>query len=306
MKPQIVISLDFELRWGVQDKLGDDLDAYRANLEGVRDVVPATLELFQDRGVNATWACVGALACESWDEYETRAPAWPRYRDAKLAWNASIRTKDPRGTLYFAPELVAAIQHTPGQDLGSHTFSHVYMAEPGFMRRDALADTDAVLRIFRDRLGLQPKSFVFPRNQISFEDVLENAGFAVWRTNPTPFFWSATTAATQSALVRSLRLADSLVPLGSRATLRELRGSRASHFVRFTLPDVLWRAHVRRLVSEARRLRDNEALHLWWHPHNLGVPTKQRLQRLADLIDALAEHAPAQTRFSSMAELAQA
>ena len=54
MRADIVLSIDFELRWGVQDKLGDDFAAYRRNLEGVADVVPGTLEVFEKCGARAT------------------------------------------------------------------------------------------------------------------------------------------------------------------------------------------------------------------------------------------------------------
>jgi len=302
----VVISLDFELRWGMQDKLGDDLDAYRRDLEGVRDVVPAMLELFAAREVHATWAFVAALACTSWDEYDARAPAWPRYRDQTLDFKPSVRIKDKNGTLYFAPDLVEAIRRTRGQELGSHTFSHVYMAESGFVRRDALADTAAVNALFHDRWQSRPTSFVFPRNQVAFTDVLKDAGISTWRDNPRPFFWGPSTARTQSALVRGLRLADALVPLGSRSTDRREPIHRASHFVRFSLPDVLWRAHLRRLVREARRLEENQMLHLWWHPHNLGGDVANRLGRLRDLLDALRESRSDRVKFCSMSEAATA
>ena len=60
---KVVWSLDFELRWGMHDRLGLDRDLYRRNLEGAREAVPRLLQLFTRRGVRATWATVGALAC---------------------------------------------------------------------------------------------------------------------------------------------------------------------------------------------------------------------------------------------------
>ncbi|HSO33788.1 MAG TPA: polysaccharide deacetylase family protein [Labilithrix sp.] len=304
MTASIVLSLDFELRWGVQDHLGDDFTKYRKNLEGVREAVPAMLELFARRGVRATWATVGAVACADWDEWAARAPAWPRNRDGALAWNEAFRTKDPKGVLYFAPDLVERIRRAPGQELGSHTFSHVYMGEPGFVRRDALADAAAVVALFRDKWNEAPRSFVFPRNQVAFEDVLAQHGIRIWRANPTPFFWSATTSAQQSIVVRALRVADALAPLGTRTYRREGEVHRASHFVRFTLPELAWRAHVRRLAAEASRLGSDDVLHLWWHPHNLGGDVERSIARLDQVIGTIQEHAPPATRFATMGDLA--
>src|SRR5262249_35841561 len=55
----LVISLDFEIYWGVRDLV--TLDEYRDNLLGVRKVVPGMLQLFRQYGVRVTWATVGLL-----------------------------------------------------------------------------------------------------------------------------------------------------------------------------------------------------------------------------------------------------
>ncbi len=44
-----VISLDFELHWGVHDVFA--LEAYRNNLLGARTVIPKLLRLFEERQV---------------------------------------------------------------------------------------------------------------------------------------------------------------------------------------------------------------------------------------------------------------
>jgi peptidoglycan/xylan/chitin deacetylase (PgdA/CDA1 family) len=298
----IVISIDFELRWGVHDAKG--VDSYRRNLEGVREVVPRTLEVFRERGVRATWAIVGALACEGWDEWRARAPAWPRYLDRGLAWREEWVREDAR--LYFAPDLVEDVRRSPGQELGSHTFSHVYMGEPGFVRRDAVADAAAVTQLFRDKWQLAPRSFVFPRNQVGFADVLQAEGFAIWRTTPDAFYWSATSAGEQNGLTRLLRLADSLLPWTVHRRPRRAPDHASSYLVRFGLPPSAWRLHVRRLLGEAARLADGESLHLWWHPHNLGADVNGSVQRLTELLDRLRAEAPSYARFASMADVATA
>src|SRR4051794_24900749 len=50
---RLVVSLDFELYWGVRDQRS--IADYRANLLGVRDVVPRLLELFERHGIRVTW-----------------------------------------------------------------------------------------------------------------------------------------------------------------------------------------------------------------------------------------------------------
>ena len=99
----VVVSLDFELRWGIHDVYGLDFDAYRQNIEQVRHAVPALVTLLVEHGICATWATVGAIGCLSWDEYFKRAPAPPRYIRSCLAIDPRYAELDPDGTLHFAP-----------------------------------------------------------------------------------------------------------------------------------------------------------------------------------------------------------
>jgi peptidoglycan/xylan/chitin deacetylase (PgdA/CDA1 family) len=302
MGGRIVVSLDFELRWGVYDVLGDDPSRYRRHLEGVREVVPRLLERFERLGVPATWATVGAVACEGWDEFEARAPACPPYDDPRLRRTSAYRAVDPDGRLHFAPELVAMVRAARGQELGSHTFAHVYLREPGVRRQDAEADADAVVRLFADRWGEVPRSFVFPRNQVAFTDVLAARGIRVWRTNPRPFWWAEGSAASRSRLGRALRLVDALGPLGRRA--RPEAEHRASHFLRLALPGPAWRLHARRIARDAARMRPGEVLHLWAHPHNLGDDPALRVARFGEVLERALAAAPAGTTFAPMGALA--
>ncbi len=304
MSPAIVLSLDFELRWGGIELFGDDMSLYRQNLEGVEDVVPRLLDAFAARGVCATWAIVGALACRNWDEWSVRAPARPHYHNPKLRWRDSYRTLDPTGRLHFARHLVDSIVRTDGQELASHTFGHIYIREAGFLRKDAVADTDAMAQLFEDNWSMRPRSLVFPRNQVGHTDVFLERGIVCWRENPHAFYWNASRMADQTPVVRALRFTDSVAPLGRRIAVA--RAHRASYFLRLTLPPALWRLHRRRIVAEARKLKDDEALHLWFHPHNIGAAPEHGVARVAELLDAVHFAAPPSTRFMSMGDIATA
>ena len=58
-----IISLDFELNWGVHDVF--PLERYGENLLGAREAIPRMLELFQRFDIHATWATVGMLYFEN-------------------------------------------------------------------------------------------------------------------------------------------------------------------------------------------------------------------------------------------------
>ncbi len=299
--PLVVVSLDFELRWGVADVLGGDFGRYRKNLEGVREAVPALLDLFAEMGVRATWATVGAVACDGWDDLEAEAPPAPRYVDRHLVHDlGAYRAADPSGRLHFAPELVARIAAAPGQELGSHTFLHAFLREPGVMQRDVHADAAAIRSLFERRFGVTPTSFVFPRNQIAFRDVLARHGIRVVRENADAWYWQLTGNRQESSLIRGMRLLECLVPIGPRTA--PARAQRASYFVRVNLPEPAFHLHLRRVAADAANMRPGDALHLWAHPHNFGADPARTVRRLGEMLSAVRDRRP-DACFAPMAEL---
>ena len=61
-----VLSLDFELMWGVNGSR--TIADYGDNILGVRRVVPRMLDILERYGLGCTWATVGFLFCSDRDE----------------------------------------------------------------------------------------------------------------------------------------------------------------------------------------------------------------------------------------------
>src|SRR3954453_17948951 len=105
---RFTVSLDFELHWGVHDRLS--VDEYRTHLLGAREIVPRLLELFVARRVSATWATVGMLFCGDRDELLTMLPKpTPTYADGMLSpyrLLGSIGADERTDPFHFAPGLV--------------------------------------------------------------------------------------------------------------------------------------------------------------------------------------------------------
>ena len=72
MTSEFVISLDFELLWGVRDHA--DRESYGRNILGGREAIPRILDLFERHGIRATWATVGFLFAEDKDELLASLP----------------------------------------------------------------------------------------------------------------------------------------------------------------------------------------------------------------------------------------
>jgi hypothetical protein len=71
-KGVFVISLDFELLWGVWDVTTKS--RYGSNITGVKKVIPELLDLFSRYDFKATFAIVGILFAENKATLETFVP----------------------------------------------------------------------------------------------------------------------------------------------------------------------------------------------------------------------------------------
>ena len=81
---QFVISLDFELFWGVRDKR--KIEDYGPALTKVHEIVPNMLELFRQYGIRSTFATVGLLFAKNKVEMKKFSPSVkPGYKDINLS-----------------------------------------------------------------------------------------------------------------------------------------------------------------------------------------------------------------------------
>jgi peptidoglycan/xylan/chitin deacetylase (PgdA/CDA1 family) len=288
--PALVISLDFELFWGVSDS--KTISGYGKNIEGVWEALPAMLALFKRYGVHVTWATVGMLMCKDFKHWnELRPSQMATYERESLSTYslASLAQEFPK--LFFGRPLVEQILSTDGQELASHSYSHFYCGENGANIRSFVADMDCNRAIFNE-LGFQPTSFVFPRNQMREEylSAILAAGFTAYRGNQAHWLYQQGSSKPRSSLGRFMRFADDYLPLtGSHAfKLRpEMRKSGLLNVPasRFFRPSrgvaAIDRFHLRRVKGGMLdAARTGGIFHLWWHPHNFGSKTGMNLENL--------------------------
>ena len=128
----LVISLDFELLWGVFDKVNwQEKKEYFLN---TRKIIPEILNLFVKYNVACTWATVGMLFNEDWDDWNANVPELlPGYESKVLSsyeYGRKIQSKATE-SLCFAPKLIKQLKDFPKQELATHTYSHYYCLEEG-------------------------------------------------------------------------------------------------------------------------------------------------------------------------------
>ena len=212
----LVISLDFELYWGLID--WRSLDSYAANLRGVRSAAAGMLELFRAYEVHATWATVGFLFLDGMDELIARRPPnLPGYANRMMdpyAYAERVRDSVPR-ELHFAPDVIETIVATPGQELASHTFSHFYCLEAPSSLPAFRSDLEAAIEVAYERFGIRLTSLVFPRNQYSPAHIRAAGELGITAYRGNPHVWTHTTRprARDTRLARLARFADTYVPV---------------------------------------------------------------------------------------------
>ncbi|MDC1205441.1 polysaccharide deacetylase family protein [Candidatus Pacebacteria bacterium] len=298
----LVISLDFELMWGMFDKV--TIEQYGENILGVRHSIPEILALFKENGIHATWATVGMLMHQNKQSLLTTAPReslQPRYDDMCVSAYTHIATthignNEKNDPYHFAPSLVSEIIATPNQELASHTYSHYYCID-GQNNRPSVyeADLNAQKNIF-DTFGIKAKSIIFPRNQTS-DTVLTACyehGFTSYRGTEKHFIYKPRRDDKQSLIIRGLRLLDAYFNIsGHNAIALDSVGDTSFHNIpasRFLRPySKRWRffesRRMRRIKnSMTHAAKNNEIFHIWFHPHNFGTNRKENMKNLNDLI----------------------
>jgi peptidoglycan/xylan/chitin deacetylase (PgdA/CDA1 family) len=314
----LVISLDFELHWGVRDKRSVD-GPYRENLLGARTAIPQILDLFEEFGVAATWATVGFLFAKNRRERDDFSPSLrPQYSNPKLdPYSEATGDNEEDDPLHYASSLIARIAKTPKQEIATHTFSHYYCQESGETREAFAADISSAVAIGR-RYGFDIRSIVFPRNQFrsGYENVLKDAGITCYRGNEPNWMYRPRPRSEETLAVRAPRLIDGYVSLSGPKYVRweeiaqpgGICNVRSSMFLRPYSPQTksFEAIRLRRIAGGVRAAAKNHGIfHLWWHPHNFGTHTQENLKFLREVLEVHAEYNKLYgMRSLSMAEVA--
>lgn len=290
----LVITLDFELLWGVFDKVNynEKWEYFKAT----RLVIPKILNLFDKYSIHCTWAVVGMLFNENWEEWESNIPSEiPNYHNPLLSaydYGNSIKSKETE-VLCFAPQLIRQIQNTRGQEIGTHTYSHYYCLESGQTLLTFKADLQKSIEL-ADKNAILTHSLVFPRNQynIDYLEICDELGIKNVRSNPENWYWDNTQ---ESGLLEKIfRTGDAYAGPKDKSYLRKeiqyvsenIKAQKASRLLRpFTNNKIQEKLKLSRIKAEiTKAAKRNEIYHLWWHPHNFGCHPDESLQALEEIV----------------------
>ena len=296
-KGVFVISIDFELLWGVWDVTTKE--KYGDNVLGVKEVIPRLLDLFARYHIKATFSTVGFLFAKDKNELLAYLPGIkPDYinddynvYDSELNSIATDENDDP---YHFGYSLFQQIKRSP-HEIGTHTFCHYFCLEEGQNEEAFDADIKAAKKI-AEANDIRITSIVFPRNQVNSEylPILKNNGIHVYRGNPTSWIYKPRKFTAEVLFIRFCRLLDTYLPISGYNiyTLSKENGLPvnipASHFLKPYNKNFAWleKMKLNRIKNEMTKAAQKGKLyHLWWHPHNFGTHIEENINNLVVLLD---------------------
>ena len=294
MNGTFMVSLDFELFWGMLEVCS--LESYQDNVLGGKKAIPQLLQLFEKYGIHATWAVVGFLFADNYEEAARFFPELrPSYAKAGLSGYdhfEKIGKNEETAPCFYAPGVLAQIAAVPGQEIGSHTFCHYYCREAGQTVEQFEADMRAAREIAAGK-GFDVTSVVLPRNQSEpeYTAVLRKIGFTAYRAEEADWIHRYFRKWKFQVPYRLLHLLDMYLPLTGQCCyapreengIWNLVGSRIFRPI-FRPLEFLENVKIRRIKKEMHYAAKHGLIyHLWWHPHNLGVRMEENLAQLEEI-----------------------
>lgn len=290
-KGTLIVSLDFELFWGMLDVC--PLEDYQDHVLGGRAAIPALLKLFEKYGIHATWAAVGFLFGDDYEDlkrfFPTEQPGYEKTGLNPYPLFDRIGNGEGEAPCFYAPSLLKEISETPGQEIGSHTFCHYYCREKGQTPAQFAADMKAAKAIAAAH-GYDVTSVILPRNQTEpeYTQILSTLGFTAYRDEENDWIHEKIK---YFPLLRLLRLVDVYLPLTGLGGyvprcengIWNLTGSRAYKAIWKPMA-FLEPLKMLRIKTQMRHAaKKGLTFHLWWHPHNIGVETQRHLDQLEEI-----------------------
>lgn len=289
-----VISLDFELMWGVRDH--KSIDSYGKNILGVWEMMPKMLDIFDTYNTNVTFATVGFLFFDNkidlLNNIPTTLPIYEKkHYSPYLEHINQIGEHENLDKYHYATELIQMIQDRKRHEIGTHTYSHYYCLEKGQTKEAFQADIEMAVKVANQK-NILLKSIIFPRNQYNkdYLDICAKNGISSYRGNETSWLYKAKNRDEESLFRRGCRLIDAYINISGHNTYTydEIKKTYpynipSSRFLRpyskkLRFLDKLRLNRIKSGMTYAAK--NNLVYHLWWHPHNFGANITENLNFL--------------------------
>ena len=295
---KFVISLDFELLWGMRDKR--TIEDYGESILGVRQSMLKVIELFREFGINATFSTVGFLFAKNKNEILEFSPnVKPKYSNNNLSpYNGYInKIGDNENTdkFHFGQSFIEELKKHSNHEISTHTYSHYYCLEKGQDIIDFKRDLISAINIAKKN-DIILESIIFPRNQYNknYLNICSELGINSFRGNEKVWFNKAEKAEDETQIKRLFRLIDSYFNISGHHcySINEIKKTTpynipSSRFLRSYNHrlNFLEKLKLNRIKKSMDFAAKNQLVfHLWWHPHNFGLFQKENFKFLREIL----------------------
>lgn len=195
-KGGMILSADFELAWAPRfsKRRSNPLDSALELAKQERTNLPHLVALFEKYNIPVTWATVGHLFLNHYDEFDhntiKRIPyfetAWIKFTQGDWFDNVP-KTSWEKAPEWYCPDLIKMILDSKvDHEIATHTFSHVNFSDkycPPVVADDEISASIKVMKPY----GLTPVSICFPFGTWGNVPVLKKYGIKIYRRKLTAY-----------------------------------------------------------------------------------------------------------------------
>jgi len=263
-----ILSFDCEGKWGINEYLNSHHAHYFTN-ENLNQAYRGILNILKKTAIKGTFAFVGAFTM-SLEEYRANQDWFSDIFIQNNNWfsnfNQSIKAGNCDGWLNpYAFEMVLK-ENT--HELTSHGFSHLPLKE-NLITESVFFKEMELIKLVSQLKGMEPKTFVYPRNLIGYIDQLGRSGFLGYRNanNKSPIIIHRINNLliefnvydrAQEILAKHNSTLPICIPSGYFLNWR--------HGIRKKVPINISLKRYSHIINDC--IQNNRLMHLWTHPHN--------------------------------------
>lgn len=283
-KARFILSFDCEGKWGMAD---DSAMASNNPINGdsLTKAYTQIFEILERHKIAATFALVGLFAggyeqyVDSRGELLDSEPHRDWLNVPERAFAAGFQDG------WFYPELVNQIKARGNHEIASHSFTHLPLHNGGVAENSFLTELKFVNQ-WQAQNSLELSTFIYPRNQIKFEEQLSNFDFLGYRQCDIQ----------NSAYANRFQILQDECNIGRKSDKHSV-STRPIAIPPGTFLN--WRHGPRRIIPKWVTLKrwsnvldhavfSGGVAHLWLHPHNL-ITARGQVELFEDAISRVAK-----------------
>ena len=276
---RFILSFDCEGKWGMAD---DPAMASNNPISGdsLTKAYTQIFEILERHKIPATFALVGLLA-GGYEQYvDSRGELLESepHRNWLQVPERSFAAGHHDG--WFYPELVNQIKAKGNHEIASHSFTHLPLHNAGVMEESFLTEMKFVNQ-WKEKNSIDLSTFIFPRNQIKFQDRLNDFHFDGYRQCDIQ----------NGAYANRFRILQDECNIGRKSDEHSMSAKPVA------IPPgtfLNWRHGPRRVIPKWVTLNrwsnvldhavaSGGVAHLWLHPHNL-ITARGQVELFEDAI----------------------